>query len=119
MSGAPIVLIGEERLFPILKSRKRIWDRVTQCIEFRPISAEDVVLFGLKAAELRIESEAAARIAARAAGSFRLIWSDVRDCEQMARAAGTKSVDAKMVGGLQVRGPERKSVKKGAGNGDA
>jgi hypothetical protein len=117
MTGAPIVLIGEEHLFPTLSARKRIWSRVTQAVEFRPISIEDIVLFGLKAAELRIDPEAAGRIAARSGGDFRLVWTDVQGLEQMARAAGVKAVDAKMAESLAARRLGPKAVRKDGRNG--
>jgi len=105
LTGVPIVFIGEEHLHPALNSRRRIWSRVTQTVEFHPISAEDIMLFGLRAADLRIEPQAAQRIGARAGGDFRLVWSDVRELEQMARANATQNVDARMVGALSAKKP--------------
>lgn len=122
VTGAPIVLIGEEHLFPTLSARRRLWSRVTQTVEFKPITIEDIVLFGLKAADLRIDPEAARRIAGRSGGDFRLVWTDVQALEQMARAAaapaatppcktaGGKSIDLGMVEALPGRrlGPRQR-----------
>ncbi len=102
-SGMPVVLIGEEHLFPVLSARRRLWSRVTQTVEFKPISTEDIVLFGLKAADLRVLPDVAAAIWRRSSGDFRLIWTDMQALEQMARAQGAKQADLKMVEALQAR----------------
>lgn len=39
MTGAPVVLIGEEGLLGLLSERRRIWSRVAHEVEFGPISA--------------------------------------------------------------------------------
>ena len=103
VTGHPVILIGEEHLFPTLAARRRLWSRVTQTVEFKPIHIEDIILFGLKAADLRIEHDAASRIASRSSGDFRLVWTDVQGLEQMARAAGTKQADLRMVEALPQR----------------
>ncbi len=105
ISGVPVILIGEQHLFPILNARKRLWSRVTQVVEFKAISTEDIILYAMRAADLKLHPEVAARIESRSGGDFRLVFSDIRDCEQMARAAGTKTVDIKMVQSLSSRRP--------------
>lgn len=117
VSGAPIVLIGEEVLFPTLASRRRLWSRVTQTVEFRPITSEDIILFGLKAADLRLDPDAAARIAARSHGDFRLVWTDTQALEQMARASGAKQVTLRMAESLPPRRLGPKPQRKGGGDG--
>jgi hypothetical protein len=101
MVGVPVVLIGEERLFPTINARRRIWSRVMQTVEFGPITCEDILLFALEAATLRLDPDAAEKIGTRAGGDFRLVWAHIHALEQMARAAGTKNVDAKMVEALK------------------
>lgn len=117
-TGVPIVMIGEEHLHPILSARWRLWSRVTQTVEFKAISREDIILFGLKAADLRIDPEAATRIAARSCGDFRLVWTDVQGLEQMARAGGAKQADLNMVEALPARRLGPKPARKGSGNGN-
>jgi DNA transposition AAA+ family ATPase len=111
MAGIPVVLIGEEHFFPVINAHRRIWSRVMQTVEFGPITNEDILLFALEAASLRIEPEAAEKIAVRSSGDFRLVWRDVRSLEQMAKASGTQKVDAKMVAALKE--PPESSVGKG------
>lgn len=100
LCGAPIVLIGEEHLFAQLSCRSRLWDRVTQRVEFGPVCSEDIMLFGMKAADLRIQADAAKILAARSGGTFRKVWVDVHHLEQMAKANRIQEIDAKMAEAL-------------------
>jgi hypothetical protein len=101
--GVPVVLVGEENLFSNINARRRIWSRVMQTVEFGPITCEDILLFGLEAAGLRLDPEAAEKVGAKSSGDFRLVWSHVHALEQMARAAGSQKVDARMVEALASR----------------
>ena len=108
MCGAPVVFIGEEHLFPTINARRRLWSRVTQTVEFGSVSAEDIMIFALKAAGLRCTPEAAKGLEARAGGDFRLVWRDMAAIERMARAAGTRTVEPAMLAqlpNLQTSGP--------------
>jgi hypothetical protein len=102
--GVPVVLIGEEHLFPTINARRRIWSRVMQTVEFGPIACEDILLFALEAASLRLDPDAAEKIGVKSSGDFRLVWAHVHALEQMARAAGIKTVDAKMVDAMNGSG---------------
>ena len=97
MTGVPVILIGEPSLYSKLSAKRRLWSRITQTVEFGPITTEDIMLFGLKSAELKIEPTAAKAIGRRSEGDFRLIWQDVRALESMARAAGTIQINVDMV----------------------
>lgn len=108
LTGIPVVLIGEEHLYAMLSARGRLWSRVMAVVEFRPIGAEDVMLFGHKAAEVKIEPSAAQRLVTRSGGDFRLVWLDMHEIEQMARANQTREITLKMVDALapRKRGPK-------------
>lgn len=103
-TGAPVVFVGEQRLYSMISEWRRLWSRVTQVVGFEPVGPEDIILFGLKAADLKIEPPAAQRIAARSNGDFRLIWQDVRVLETMARANKIDGITLKMVDEI----PDRK-----------
>jgi len=109
LTGAPIVMIGEEALFAKINAHRRIWSRVVQTVEFGPITTEDVLLFALEAADLRMEPDAAARLQARSSGDFRLVWADVHRLEQMSRASGSNRIETRMVDSLN-------GSRKGAGS---
>jgi len=98
--GVPVVFIGEQSLYPKINSHRRLWSRVTQAVEFLPICSEDVVLFCLKAAGLRVSGEVAQGLCKRCDGDFRLIWQDVRKLENICRASGVAVVEMSMLKGL-------------------
>lgn len=106
MTGAPVIMVGEQSLYSSISSRRRLWSRVTQTVEFGPITTEDIMLFGVKSADLKIDPDAAVMIGKRADGDFRLIWQAVRSIEAMARAEGTVEVSVDMVKSLKDTKPK-------------
>ena len=103
LTGAPIVLIGEPELYATISARPRILSRVTKTVEFGPVITEDVLLLGIKAADLKIEPEAAGALAARAKGDFRTVWLDLRDMERLARANKINAITLDHVNALPAR----------------
>jgi len=96
-TGAPIILIGEPSLYGRLKARRRVWERVTRVVEFGPVTDEDVVVFGVRACDLKIEAAAAQHLVKRCQGSFRLLYHLMIDLERLARANNTKTVTLELV----------------------
>lgn len=109
LTGAPVVFIGEPSIYAVINSRRRIWSRVTRTVEFGPIVPEDVLLLGLKAADLKISPEAAHRLTRRSEGDFRLLWLDMRDLERVAKANSTQEITEEMVQALPPRKPGPKA----------
>jgi hypothetical protein len=103
-SGAPIELIGEAGLQPLLSSRRRIWSRVTQEVTFGPVSEMDVLNYAARAAGLKMSPEAARIMKKKSGGDFRLIHTMMIKVEQASRAAQTQSVDADLVTKATARG---------------
>lgn len=97
LTGAPVVFIGEQHLFAQIESRRRLWSRVTRTVEFGPIGAEDIMLFTLKAADLKMEPEAARKVEKISGGDFRRVWQAVWELERICKANRTKMVEADMV----------------------
>ena len=97
MTGAPIILIGEEAIFGLLSERRRIWSRVAYEVEFGPISPAEVALYAMKAAGLDIPAELCQQIAGRAEGDFRLVRNMMLLLEKAAKAAETFKVDEPML----------------------
>ena len=106
VTGAPVILVGEQSLYATMALRRRLWSRVTQTVEFGPIKTEDIMLFGMKAADMKVDPDAAAMVGKRSGGDFRLIWQDMRSLESMARANGTAHVTVDMVKQLPDRKPK-------------
>ena len=97
MTGAPIILIGEEGIFGLLSERRRVWSRVAHEVEFGPISAAEVAMYAMKAAALDIPAELCGRIAERAEGDFRLVRNMMLLLEKAAKAAENFTVDGSML----------------------
>ena len=97
MTGAPIVLIGEEGIFGLLSERRRIWSRVAHEVAFGPISPAEVGLYGMQAAGLDIPPEASSEIAKRTEGDFRLDRNVCLLLEKAAKASGSFTVDRPML----------------------
>ena len=97
MTGAPIVLIGEEGLLGLLSERRRIWSRVAYEVEFGPISASEVAIYAMQSAALDIPPELCATIAKKSEGDFRLVRNMMLLLEKAAKAAENFTVDRKML----------------------
>lgn len=97
LTGAPVVLIGEEGIFGLLHERRRIWSRVAHEVEFGPLSPAEVGIYAMQSAGLEIPGDLCARMAQKAEGDFRLVRNMLLLLEKAARAAGSKTVDAPML----------------------
>ena len=99
MTGAPVVLIGEQGLPTRLESRSRIIDRIPNefRVEFGKIDRQDVTLFALEAADLTLTPEASALVHTETRGNFRRVYNVVLSLESAARAAGSGEVSADLV----------------------
>jgi hypothetical protein len=104
MTGCPVLLIGEEGLYPRLHARRRIYSRVTQVVDFQPVSAEDCLLFAHQAAALHLTPEAAHRLAQIAGGSFRMVFGFLLRLEDYAKAQQCDDVDVKTLETAGIRG---------------
>jgi len=102
MTGCPVVLIGEEGFYPKLHARRRVQSRVTQVVEFDPVSAEDVMLFALQTASLDVTPEACHKLATLAKGSFRVIYSFTLQLEDFAKAQGSNDIDTAVIEKLRI-----------------
>jgi hypothetical protein len=97
LTSSPVVLIGEQELRGLLSTRRRIWSRVKQVVEFGPVAEEDVAILGDEAAGLDIAPEACSQIVRLADGDFRLVWSFIRQLELTAKTHETQRIDSALV----------------------
>ncbi|EMG37331.1 AAA domain containing protein [Desulfocurvibacter africanus PCS] len=72
-TGCPIVLVGEEGLYAKLNALRRLWSRVTQHVEFGPVSEDDILVYAAEAAGLRLSPEACHELVRASEGDFRLV----------------------------------------------
>lgn len=97
ITGAPIILIGEEGLHGLLAERRRIWSRVAHEVEFGPIVGSEVGIYAMQAAGLDIPGELCIDIATRAEGDFRLVRNMMLLLEKAAKAADTIKVSKEIL----------------------
>jgi hypothetical protein len=88
LTGAPVVLIGEEPLEVMLQAHDQVWSRTYQAMKFKPNEPSDVVLLARKAAGLELEREAATHLHQWASGDFRPLDSALAGLLQFAQARG-------------------------------
>lgn len=98
MTGSPVVLIGEEGLAARVASRRRIDDRIPAefRVKFDAITMQDISIYAMEAADLRLTPGAAKMIHNITRGNFRRVHNAMLSLEQMARAAETGRVDEAM-----------------------
>jgi len=97
LTGIPLVLIGEPKIYGTLHSRKRLWSRVTRTIEFGPVTIEDVILLGMKACDLKVKPGAANELLRRCKGDFRPLYHDLRDLEILAKTNSLTEIEQDLV----------------------
>ncbi|ADK84976.1 bacteriophage DNA transposition B protein, putative [Desulfarculus baarsii DSM 2075] len=97
-TGCPVVLIGEEGLAAKLSARRRIDDRIPAefRIRFEPVTCQDISLYAMEAADLRLTPEASKFVHGLTRGNFRRVHNAMLSLEQMARAAEVDIIDQAM-----------------------
>lgn len=103
MTGAPVVLIGEEGIFGLLHKRRRIWSRIAYEVEFGPVSPAEIALYAQQAAGLDLPLSLSTEIAQKTEGDFRLVRNMCLLLERSAKASGSFAVDQKMLDTARVR----------------
>jgi DNA transposition AAA+ family ATPase len=93
MSGAPVVLIGEERLEFMLKEKRQVASRTKQAVEFKDNQPADVAKLAKEAAGLVLTREAVIKLHTWAKGDFRFVENAVAGCLQKAQAKGDARLD--------------------------
>lgn len=98
-TGVGVILIGEEAFAPKLKSRQRIFSRVTEVVNFAPVEKGDIILYAAQAADLKVSPEAAAFLAAEAQGSFRMVHNLIARLEAFAKGSELQAIDMEALAG--------------------
>lgn len=91
-TGAPFILIGEEELPHWMSRERRVWSRTLEQLEFLPLTASDIISYGLEAGETVIDEDVADILNEAAGGDFRLIK---RDLGALLRVCGNRKPTAK------------------------
>lgn len=96
-TGCAVVFIGEEKIIQHLSVERRLARRVTQMVDFGPVTPDDVILYAAQAAELAMDPAAAEEAVTAAEGEFRLTHNLVVLLEQAAAATQKREVGVTMV----------------------
>ncbi len=97
MTGVPIVLIGEEGIWGLLRERRRIMSRVAYEVEFTPISPTEASIFLKQAANLNVPPDLCLKITKQADGDFRVVRNIALQLEKAAKASEKYEVDTAML----------------------
>lgn len=85
-SEAAMILIGEVGLLGKLAAKDRIYSRVAEVVNFEPISKNDITLYAAQMADLKLDADAAAQLAVKSDGSFRMIHNYILQIAEFAEA---------------------------------
>ena len=96
MSGAPIILIGEEELAAVMQRNRRVWSRTYQSLKFDPIGARDIIVYARDAAGLSFSPEVATVFNQASGGDFRIVRRDLIALMQFANSKQTDKITPEM-----------------------
>lgn len=97
MTSVPIVLIGEEGIWGLLRERRRIMSRIAYEVEFTPISPTEASIYLKQAAALNVSSDLCQKITKYAEGDFRVVRNIALQLEKTAKASDKYDVDSEML----------------------
>ncbi|CDX20208.1 conserved hypothetical protein [Mesorhizobium sp. ORS 3359] len=101
-SGAPVVMIGEERLPFLLAAFDRVHSRVLKWLPAVPCDAEDFALLAANRCEgLKLAPDLAKAILERTNGNTRRIAINLAKVNEVALLTGSKVIDLATFGGVQ------------------
>ncbi|MEI9410745.1 ATP-binding protein [Mesorhizobium salmacidum] len=99
-SGAPVVLIGEERLPHLLEGFERVHNRVLEWLPAVPCDAEDFALLAVnRCGGVRLAPDLAAAILDKTRGNTRRIVINLAKVVQVAQITGASVIDLVTFGG--------------------
>ena len=101
LTGAPIVLIGMQEAKIKLGKYRHLYDRLSEIIEFKPFSKEDMEIIVEELSEIMITNEAK-EIFFQRTNRFRQIIKGISFLENLAKTNGLNKIDVKQVKGLTI-----------------
>ena len=101
LTGAPIVLIGMQESKTKLGKYRHLYDRISEILEFKPFSKEDVEVIVEELSEIKISDEAR-EIFFEKKNRFRQIIKGIALLENLAKTNGLIKIDTKQVKGLTI-----------------
>lgn len=101
LTGAPVVLIGMQESKTKLGKYRHLYDRISEILEFKPFSKEDVEVIVEELSEIKISDEAR-EIFFEKKNRFRQIIKGIALLENLAKTNGLLKIDTKQVKGLTI-----------------
>ena len=101
LTGTPVVLIGMQESKTKLGKYRHLYDRISEILEFKPFSKEDVEVIVEELSEIKISDEAR-EIFFEKKNRFRQIIKGIALLENLAKTNGLLKIDTKQVKGLTI-----------------
>lgn len=100
---AAMMLIGEVGLLGKLAAKDRIYSRVAEVVKFEPIGKGDIALYAAQMADLKLSAEAAAQLAIKSDGSFRMVHNHVLKIAEFAEANNLLEIGLEQLKAIDLR----------------
>ena len=101
LTGVPIVLIGMQEAKTKLGKYRHLYDRISEIIEFKPFSKDDMDIIVEELSEIKITDEAK-EIFFEKTNRFRQVIKGISLLENLAKTNGLNKIDVKQVKGLTI-----------------
>ena len=101
LTGIPIVLIGMQEAKTKLGKYRHLYDRISEIIEFKPFSKDDMDVIVEELSEIKITDEAK-EIFFEKTNRFRQVIKGISLLENLAKTNGLNKIDVKQVKGLTI-----------------
>ena len=101
LTGNPVVLIGMQESKAKLGKFRHLFDRISEIVEFKPFSKEDMDIIVEELCEIKITDEAK-EIFFEKTNRFRQVIKGLSMLEKLAKTNGLNKIDAKHVKGLNI-----------------
>ena len=101
LTGVPIVLIGMQEAKTKLGKYRHLYDRISEIIEFKPFSKDDMDVIVEELSEIKITDEAK-EIFFEKTNRFRQVIKGISLLENLAKTNGLTKIDVKQVKGLTI-----------------
>lgn len=101
LTGVPIVLIGMQEAKTKLGKYRHLYDRISEIIEFKPFSKDDLDVIVEELSEIKITDEAK-EIFFEKTNRFRQVIKGISLLENLAKTNGLHKIDVKQVKGLTI-----------------
>ena len=101
LTGVPIVLIGMQEAKTKLGKYRHLYDRISEIIEFKPFSKDDLDVVVEELSEIKITDEAK-EIFFEKTNRFRQVIKGISLLENLAKTNGLHKIDVKQVKGLTI-----------------